>query len=43
MDVRIVNGDEATVYRSHDIHAEDFGPYTNQSEENGLASEDPRV
>lgn len=33
VDVRIVNGDEETVYTgSHDIHAEDFGLYTNQSE-----------
>lgn len=33
VDVRIVNGDEETVYTgSHDIHVEDFGLYTNQSE-----------
>lgn len=33
VDVRIVNGDEETVYTgSHDIHEEDFGLYTNQSE-----------
>ena len=33
VDVRIVNGDEETVYTgSHDIRAEDFGLYTNQSE-----------
>ena len=33
VDVRIVNGDEETVYTgSHDIRTEDFGLYTNQSE-----------